>query len=110
MGDIVVWLPYATPRGGGGAIGGLPDGVRVDCYRADGDDYPDSIGDVQFYVIPYMRGEETLDRAGEMTSLRVVQTLTAGYENFLPSRARTASRSATRPGCTTPAPPSSPWR
>ncbi|HYI56749.1 MAG TPA: 2-hydroxyacid dehydrogenase [Microlunatus sp.] len=85
MGDIVVWLPYATPQEAAERIGGLPDGVRVDCYRADGDDYPDSIEDVQYYVIPYMRGEETLERAGEMTSLRVIQTLTAGYENFLPS-------------------------
>jgi phosphoglycerate dehydrogenase-like enzyme len=85
VGDIVVWLPYATPQEAAERIGGLPDGVRVDCYRADGDDYPDSIEYVQFYVIPYMRGEETLERAGEMTSLRVIQTLTAGYENFLPS-------------------------
>ena len=85
MGDIVVWLPYATPQEAAERIGGLPDGVRVDCYRADGDGYPDSIGDVQFYVIPYMKGEETLERAGEMTRLQVIQTLTAGYENFLPS-------------------------
>jgi phosphoglycerate dehydrogenase-like enzyme len=85
VGDIVVWLPYATPQEAAERIGGLPDGVRVDCYRADGDDYPDSIEYVQFYVIPYMRGEETLERAGEMSSLRVIQTLTAGYENFLPS-------------------------
>jgi phosphoglycerate dehydrogenase-like enzyme len=83
--DIVAWLPYATPQEAAERIGGLPDGVRVDCYRADGDGYPDSIGDVQFFVIPYMKGEETLERAGEMTRLQVIQTLTAGYENFLPS-------------------------
>ena len=84
MGDIVAWLPYATPEEAAERLGGLPDGVRVDCYRADGDDFPASIGDAQFYVLPYMKGEETLARAGEMTRLRVVQTLTAGYENFLP--------------------------
>jgi phosphoglycerate dehydrogenase-like enzyme len=84
VGDIVVWLPYASAEEAAQRLGGLPDGVRVDCYRADGDDYPDSIDKVQFYVIPYMKGEETLERAGEMTNLKVVQTLTAGYENFLP--------------------------
>jgi phosphoglycerate dehydrogenase-like enzyme len=84
VGDIVAWLPYASRQQAAERLGGLPDGVRVDCYRADGDAYPDSIDDVQFYVIPYMKGEETLERAGEMSRLRVIQTLTAGYENFLP--------------------------
>lgn len=84
MGDLVAWLPYATAEEAVDRLGGLPDGVRVDCYRADGDDFPDSLGDAQFYVIPYMKGEETLSRVGAMTGLRVVQTLTAGYENFLP--------------------------
>ncbi|HEU5485699.1 MAG TPA: dihydrofolate reductase, partial [Microlunatus sp.] len=85
MTDVVVWLPYASPEEAAQRLGGLPDGVRVDCYRADGDEYPDSLDEAQFYVIPYMRGEETLSRADEMTNLKVVQTLTAGYENFLPS-------------------------
>ena len=84
MGDIVVWLPYASPEEAAERLGGLPDGVRVECYRADGDDLPDSVGDVQFYVLPYMKGEEVLARAPEMSGLRVIQTLTAGYENFLP--------------------------
>jgi len=84
VGDIVVWLPYASPEEAARRLGGLPDGVRVDCFRADGDDYPDSVGEAQFYVLPYMKGEEVLSRASEMTSLKVVQTLTAGYENFLP--------------------------
>lgn len=84
MSDLVAWLPYATPAKAAERLGGIPEGVRVDCYRADGDAYPDSIDEVQFYVVPYLKGEETLERAGEMTSLRVIQTLTAGYENFLP--------------------------
>ena len=85
MGDIVAWLPYASPAEAAERLGGLPDGVRVECYRADGDDYPDSVGEVQFYVLPYMKGEEeVLSRAQEMSSLAVMQTLTAGYENFLP--------------------------
>jgi phosphoglycerate dehydrogenase-like enzyme len=31
-----------------------------------------------------MKGEEVLDRVGEMSRLKVIQTLTAGVENFLP--------------------------
>ncbi len=79
-----VWLPYADTDEAERRLGGLPDGVEVDCYRADGDELPDSIDQVEFYVLPYMRGAEVLSRANEMTSLKVVQTLTAGYENFLP--------------------------
>ena len=45
---------------------------------------PDSIADVEFYVLPYMKGAEVLERSGEMSSLQVIQTLTAGVENFLP--------------------------
>ena len=109
MGDIVAWLPYASPEEAAVRLGGLPDGVRVDCYRADGEDYPDSVTEAQFYVIPYMRGEEQLSCAAEMSNLRVVQTLTAGYENFLPHVPETASPCATPRACTTPAPPSWPW-
>ncbi len=55
----------------------------MDFYTADGP-LPASIGEVNFYVIPYMRGAEQLDRVAEMTSLEVVQTLTAGVDNFKP--------------------------
>ena len=40
MGDIVAWLPYATPEEAAERLGGIPVGVRVDCYRADVYDYP----------------------------------------------------------------------
>ena len=58
--------------------------MAVDLYRADGDSWPDSIAEVEFYVLPYMKGEEVLDRVDEMKQLKVIQTLTAGVENFLP--------------------------
>jgi phosphoglycerate dehydrogenase-like enzyme len=80
-----VWLPYADTTEAAERLGGLPDNVEVDCYRADEDDFPDSIGDVQFYVLPYLKDASTvLARVGEMKSLKVIQTLTAGYDNFLP--------------------------
>jgi phosphoglycerate dehydrogenase-like enzyme len=80
----VVWLPYASAEEAEQRLGRIPDGIQVDCYRADGDSWPDSVAEVEFYVLPYMKGEEVLDRVGEMSQLKVIQTLTAGVENFLP--------------------------
>ena len=80
----VVWLPYASVEEAEQRLGGIPDGLHVDCFRADGDNWPDTVADVEFYVLPYMKGEEVLDRVGEMSRLKVIQTLTAGVENFLP--------------------------
>ena len=60
-------------------------------------------------MLPYMKGEEVLERADRDASLRVIQTLTAGVENFLPF-VPDGVTCATRPGCTTPAPPSWRWR
>ncbi len=84
MNERVVWLPYADPAEAERRLHGIPDGLRVDCYRADGDDWPDTLSEVELYVLPYMKGAEVLVRAGEMSRLRVIQTLTAGVENFLP--------------------------
>ena len=80
----LVWLPYADRDEAEQRLGGIPNGIAVDCYRADGDEMPDSIADVELYVLPYMKGAEVLERSGEMSSLQVIQTLTAGVENFLP--------------------------
>jgi phosphoglycerate dehydrogenase-like enzyme len=80
----VVWLPYASIQEAERRLGGIPEGIDVDLYRGDGDGWPDSITEVEFYVLPYMKGEEVLDRVGDMSRLRVIQTLTAGVENFLP--------------------------
>jgi phosphoglycerate dehydrogenase-like enzyme len=80
----LAWLPYADRAEAAQRLGGIPDGITVDCYRADDDPMPDSIADVEFYVLPYMKGAEVLERSAEMSSLRVIQTLTAGVENFLP--------------------------
>ncbi len=79
----LAWLPYADHREAERRIGALPSGVDVDFYTADGP-LPANIDEVNFYVIPYMKGAEQLDRVDEMTSLEVVQTLTAGVDNFRP--------------------------
>ena len=80
----LAWLPYADPAEADRRLGGIPAGIEVECYLADGDPMPDSIAEVEFYVLPYMKGAEVLDRSGEMSNLKVIQTLTAGVENFLP--------------------------
>lgn len=81
----LAWLPYADRAEAERRLGGVPDGIDVECYNAeDAEPFPDSWPDVAFYVLPYLKGAEVLDRAGEMGSLRVIQTLTAGVENFVP--------------------------
>jgi phosphoglycerate dehydrogenase-like enzyme len=84
IGVPLAWLPYADPAEADRRLGGIPDGIEVDCYRADGDAPPASIADVEFYALPYMKGAGVLKPAADMPRLRVVQTLTAGYEEFLP--------------------------
>lgn len=79
----IAWLPYRDLDEAASRIGGLPDGVTVECFQGS-DDWPDSIGGVSFFVVPYLKGPEVLSRVEEMGSLAVVQTLTAGVENFLP--------------------------
>jgi len=80
----LAWLPYADYAEAERRLGGIPAGVDLDFYRADGDALPDTVEEVAFYVLPYMRGTGVLDRAADMNKLQVVQTLTAGYEEFLP--------------------------
>ena len=80
----IAWLPYDSVEEAERRLGGIPDGIDVDVYRADGDSWPDSIAEVEFYVLPYLKGEEVLDRVAEMKRLKVIQTLTAGIENYLP--------------------------
>ncbi len=80
----LAWVPYADRAEAERRLGPLPAGVELDFYRADGDALPGSIGEVAFYVLPYMKGAAVLEKAADMPKLRVVQTLTAGYEEFLP--------------------------
>jgi phosphoglycerate dehydrogenase-like enzyme len=80
----LAWLPYADRAEAERRSGGIPDGDRgrlLPRRRRPDAGLP---REVEFYVLPYMKGAEVLERSGEMTSLRVIQTLTAGVENFLP--------------------------
>jgi phosphoglycerate dehydrogenase-like enzyme len=80
----LAWVPYASRAEAERRLGRIPDGLKLDFYRADGDDFPGTAGEVAFYVLPYMKGTAVLDQVGQMPRLEVVQTLTAGYEDVLP--------------------------
>ena len=75
MPEPLVWLPFDPAE-----LGEVPVGLRyevVDPTRH----VPDSVGDVEFYVPPYM-GAEIADVLPRMRSLKVVQTMTAGVDNL----------------------------
>jgi phosphoglycerate dehydrogenase-like enzyme len=80
----LAWVPYADRAEAERRLGPIPAGLDLDFYRADGDAFPGSLAEVACYVLPYLRGATVLHRAAEMPGLQVVQTLTAGYEEFLP--------------------------
>ncbi|HEY0692175.1 MAG TPA: 2-hydroxyacid dehydrogenase [Kribbella sp.] len=80
MADAVkTWLPWEDPDD---FLGGLPAGFDVDFY--EGGERPPSIESVEFYVPNYMGGSAVVDIIKEMPALKVIQTQTAGFENFLP--------------------------
>jgi phosphoglycerate dehydrogenase-like enzyme len=75
---VKVWLPNAE-----WAVD-LPSEVDVDVYDGGGPP-PSTIRDVELYVPPYMSSSrEPFEVMRSMPSLRLVQTLTAGVDNFLP--------------------------
>lgn len=75
-----VWLPYAADE-----IEGLPGAAEAGLnYRFwdGGPDFPADPADCVFYAVPYLKGAETSVRPlPEMTSVRAVQTLTAGIDH-----------------------------
>jgi phosphoglycerate dehydrogenase-like enzyme len=72
-----VWVPYPE------VVGQLPESLSVDVYDGTGP-VPETIGEVECYVAPYSFDRAPLELLGRMPRLRVVQTLTAGYEHVLP--------------------------
>lgn len=76
-----VWLPYAEDE-----IEGLPRAAEAGVnYRFwdGGPDFPADPADCAFYVVPYLKGPEIAVRPlPEMTSVRAVQTLSAGVDQM----------------------------
>ncbi|MFI8292360.1 dihydrofolate reductase [Streptomyces sp. ms191] len=78
-----VWLPFAADE-----IDGLPEaGGSGLSYRFwdGGPDFPADPARCAFYVVPYMKGSEIAVRPlAAMTSVRAVQTLSAGIDHVTP--------------------------
>ncbi|MFS8201927.1 2-hydroxyacid dehydrogenase [Streptomyces sp. CWNU-52B] len=74
-----VWLPFPTEE-----LDGLPEGPDYRFWDGGGD-FPADPADCDFYVVPYMKGADVSVRPmAEMTSVKVVQTLSAGIDHVQP--------------------------
>jgi phosphoglycerate dehydrogenase-like enzyme len=73
--DRLVWLPFDPAL-----LGDPPAGLRYEVVDPT-EHVPDSVGDVRFYVPPYQVGPRVAEVLPRMSSLEVVQTLTAGVDN-----------------------------
>ncbi|MCB8903790.1 MULTISPECIES: 2-hydroxyacid dehydrogenase [unclassified Streptomyces] len=78
-----VWLPIPADE-----IEDLPEpgasGLNYRCWDG-GPEFPADPANCAFYVVPYMKGSEIAVRPlAAMTSLRVVQTLSAGIDHVTP--------------------------
>ncbi len=74
-----VWLPVPAAE-----IDDLPEGFTYRFWDG-GQDFPADPADCAFYVVPYMKGTEIAVRPlAAMTSVRAVQTLSAGIDHVEP--------------------------
>jgi len=79
--ERLVWLPFESTRLW--PDGSVPSGLRIEVVDPT-QHVPDSVSDVRFYVPPYAAGPSVADVIPQMTSLEVVQTMTAGVDNVRP--------------------------
>jgi len=70
-------VPYAD------VIPQVPSSLEVAVYDGESPP-PEGLDEVDFYVLPYTFAPEPLRLLERMPALRVVQSLTAGYEHILP--------------------------
>lgn len=75
MSDPLVWLPFEPDL-----LGDPPTGLRYEVVDPT-KHVPDSVTDVVFYVPPYLMSTRVAEVLPRMTSLQVVQTLSAGVDN-----------------------------
>jgi phosphoglycerate dehydrogenase-like enzyme len=77
---VLIWVPMEPVAE---ALAGLA-GATVETVVPDGSGLPPSAADVEFYVPPFFPSPESVAAMAEMPSLRVVQTLTAGFDLVRP--------------------------
>ncbi|MFI9544487.1 2-hydroxyacid dehydrogenase [Streptomyces sp. NPDC052016] len=74
-----VWMPLPPDE-----IDGLPEGLNH-LFWDGGEDFPADPARCVYYVVPYMKPTEVALRPlSRMSSVQVVQTLSAGVDNVLP--------------------------
>jgi phosphoglycerate dehydrogenase-like enzyme len=59
-------------------------GARVEVRAPDGSDLPESVASVEFYVPPFFPQPDAVAAMARMPRLKVVQTLTAGFDAVRP--------------------------
>jgi phosphoglycerate dehydrogenase-like enzyme len=77
---MLVWVPLQPVAD---ALGDV-DGVTVELVLPDGTGLPESAPEVEFYVPPFFPGPAAVAAMTHMPKLKVVQTLTAGFEAVRP--------------------------
>jgi len=76
MAEPLVWMPFDPAE-----LGEVPTGLRYEVVDPT-EHVPDTVGEVELYVPPYQMRPAVADVLTRMTSLRVVQTLSAGVDNI----------------------------
>jgi phosphoglycerate dehydrogenase-like enzyme len=77
---LLYWVPNGEVAG---ALVGVP-GAEVRVVQADGGPLPAGADRVEFYVPPFFPTQAAIDVIPHLPRVRVVQTLTAGIDRFLP--------------------------
>jgi phosphoglycerate dehydrogenase-like enzyme len=83
---VLIWVPTEPVADG---LAGLR-GTTVETVVPDGFALPQSAAEVEFYVPPFFPTPESVAAMTQMPSLRVVQTLTAGFDRVRPHVPATA--------------------
>jgi phosphoglycerate dehydrogenase-like enzyme len=75
----LVWLPFEPED-----LGDLPDGLDFDVFRADSGQPPPGAEHVELYVPDYTFHRRVVEVIPQLSSVQVVQTLTAGVDHVRP--------------------------
>lgn len=75
----LVWLPFDPAE-----LGEPPAGLRYEVVDPRVE-VPDSVAEVEFYVTPYSMAPDVAEVLPQMSSLKVVQSLSAGVDNLRPA-------------------------
>jgi len=75
----LAWLPFEPEE-----LGDVPDGLDFEVFRADSEQTPPGVERVELYVPDYTFARRVVEVIPKLSSLRVVQTLTAGVDHVRP--------------------------